>query len=79
MAGDQRRSVIVQCVEVASVAISGKEEAKQAGQWEVDYKILWVKIGTEGLVTEGLVITCVCFVKCTNFPWIVKFTNTKFT
>ena len=35
MAGDQRRSVVVQCVEVASVTISGKEEAKQAEQWEV--------------------------------------------
>ena len=37
MAGDQRRSVVVWCVEVASVAISGKEEAKQAEQWEVGY------------------------------------------
>ena len=27
MAGDQRRSVVVKWVEVASVAISGKEEA----------------------------------------------------
>ena len=25
------------CVEVASVAISGKDEAKQAEQWEVGY------------------------------------------
>ena len=37
MAGDHRRSVVVLCVEVASVAISRKEEAKQAKQWEVDY------------------------------------------
>ena len=37
MAGDQRISVVVQCVEVASDAISGKEEAKQAEQWEVGY------------------------------------------
>ena len=37
MAGDQRRSVVVLCVEVASVTISGKEEAKQAEQWEVGY------------------------------------------
>ena len=37
MAGDQRRSVVVLCVEVASVAISGKEELKQAEQWEVGY------------------------------------------
>ena len=29
MAEDQRRSVVVLCVEVASVAISRKEEAKQ--------------------------------------------------
>ena len=39
MEGDQRRSVVVQCVEVASVAISGKEETKQAEQWEVGYII----------------------------------------
>ena len=37
MAGDQRRSVVVQCVEDASVAISEKEEAKQTEQWEVGY------------------------------------------
>ena len=37
MAGDQRRSVVVYCVEVASVTISGKEEAKQAEQWEVGH------------------------------------------
>ena len=37
MAGDQRRSVVLWCVEVASVAISGREEAKQAEQWEVGY------------------------------------------
>ena len=37
MAGDQHRSVVVQRVEVANVAISGKEEAKQAEQWEVGY------------------------------------------
>ena len=37
MAGDQCRSVVVQCVEVESVAISGKEEAKQAEQWVVGY------------------------------------------
>ena len=37
MAGDQRRSVVVLCVEVASVALSGKEEVKQAEQWEVGY------------------------------------------
>ena len=37
MAGDQHRSVVVQHVEVANVAISGKEEAKQAEQWEVGY------------------------------------------
>ena len=36
MAGDQHRSVGVWCVEVASVAISGKE-VKQAEQWEVGY------------------------------------------
>ena len=35
MAGDQRRSVVVECAKVASVAISWKEEAKQAEQWEV--------------------------------------------
>ena len=34
---DQRRSVVLSCVEVASVVISGKEEAKQAEQWEVGY------------------------------------------
>ena len=39
MAGDQRRSVVVYCVEVASVTISGKEEAKHAEQWEVGYII----------------------------------------
>ena len=37
MAGDQRRSVVVYCVEVASAALSGKEEAKQAELWEVGY------------------------------------------
>ena len=37
MAGDQRRSVVVYCVEAASVAISGKEEARQAEQLEVGY------------------------------------------
>ena len=37
MAGDQCRSVVVQCVEVASVAISGREELKQAEQREVGY------------------------------------------
>ena len=37
MAGDQRRSVVVLCVEVASVTIFGKEELKQAEQWEVGY------------------------------------------
>ena len=37
MAGDQRRSAVVYCVEVASVAIYGKEEARQAEQWEVSY------------------------------------------
>ena len=34
---DQPRSVVLSCVEVASVVISGKEEAKQAEQWEVGY------------------------------------------
>ena len=37
MAGDQHRSVVVECGEVASVAISGKKEAEQAEQWEVGY------------------------------------------
>ena len=37
MVGDQHRLVVVYCVEVASVAISGKEEAKRAEQWEVSY------------------------------------------
>ena len=37
MAGDQRRPVVEQCVEAASVAISGKEEAKQVEQVEVGY------------------------------------------
>ena len=37
MAGDQRRSVVLSCVEVASVVISGNEEAKQAEQWEVGF------------------------------------------
>ena len=37
MAGGQHGSVVVYCVEVASVAISEKEEAKQAEQWGVGY------------------------------------------
>ena len=37
MAGDQRRSVVVYCVEVASVALSVFFSARQAEQWEVGY------------------------------------------
>ena len=37
MAGDQRRSVAVQCVEVTSVAICVFYSAEQAEQWEVGY------------------------------------------
>ena len=37
MAGNQRRSVVVQCVEVASDALSVFFSAEQAEQWEVVY------------------------------------------
>ena len=37
MAGDQHISVAVQCVEVASVAISIFFSGEQAEQWEVGY------------------------------------------
>ena len=37
MAGDQHISVAVQCVEVASVAISVFFSGEQAEQWEVGY------------------------------------------
>ena len=37
MAGDQHISVAVQCVEVASIAISVFFSAEQVEQWEVGY------------------------------------------